>query len=600
MNPKKLFSQKKKIILIGVFLLIAVGGFFFYQRIAQDSFLSNNKHISFPAQVIKSNATRFFIDVGSTEIDSITARIKYKNPSSVPSEIKLGVRGSEKNKYFYKILYQKLLQNCNWGSISEAGTILYQKNKNYDSISDLINNLPEENKIAIYKSDWQTSLLKSTKQTSVSSIKKEIDLRGTHTFVIKVDKLPFVFKLSKQDYNARAGEDKYVISISKDGQIIEEKTIEDDGFTGKERLKKDPQSVEFKIDKINLGVYEVLAKFEGEGSDSIITSFETNQSKMVIKKTIYLWEDEPIVLYANNFPLALKIPSKNYLQTVKLDNNVDLLVEKENEKYTFDLASLSSGNNLHKLEIPLPYIYFASSGYFAFSPEEYFDPEIPLYGVDLNMVSSLDEIDYLLTSVPKARQEGDWLVNEITFDGKDIKIDENKKLYFSLEVPDLQKDGGQLEIESFDIDVKIPGILRKSSNKPTPTSKISSPVATNVPTVQPTPLLTPKPSPASKDIKIRVLNAGALSGSAQKYADLIKAAGYLNVEVGNIEGDKIKDATIVYPKTSEADVSKIEAILKNEYKNVKKITNNESTEIIINIGSLLTEVTPTVTPTVTP
>jgi len=598
MDPKRFFIKKKKIILAIVFLLIVIVGlsFFFYHRIKNkqnNNILANNKSISFPAQTIKSNATRFFIDINSTVFDSITARIKYKNPTSVPKEIKLGVRGSEKDKYLYQIFYQKLLQNCNWLSITENNNTLYQKSKNYNSLLELANNPPYKDKIAIYKSDWQIPL-KDKEQTNNKAVKREFNLMGTHTFVVRVDKLPFIFKLSKQDVNARVGEDKYSISISKNNKIIEEKTIGDDGFVGKEGLKKEPQTVEFKIDNISTGVYEISAKFEGGAADSVITSVETNQAEMVIKNSIYLLEDKPRVLYTSNFPLALKIP-KNNLQTINLDDKIPLEIKKEGGTYNFDLPVLSPGNNPHNLEIPSPRVYITSTGYFAFSPEEYFDPEVPLPGVDLNTITSLDEVDYLLTSILKARQEGEWLINEITIDGKDIRIDENKKLYFSLEVPDLQKEGGSLEIESFDIEVKIPGLLANKLSRgnvtPTPTSKLSSPIAEKIPSVQVTPMPTPTvipipPITVGKNIKIRVLNAGAPAGYAKKYSDLITAAGYLNVEVGNITEEALKETSIVYPQSLAIEANKIENILKPEYQNVINKVDNGISEIIVSISTL--------------
>ena len=594
---RKIFLTKKKIIIAIIIFLIISLFCFFYQRIKnkQNNILSNNKSISFPAQTIKSNATLFFIDINSTVFDSITTRIKYKNPSSVPKEIKLGVKGSEKNRYFYKTLYQKLLQNCDWESIAEDKDTLYQKNKNYKFLSELYNSPPNKDKIAVYNSDRQI-LLNDAVQINSKAIKKEVELIGTHTFFIKVDKLPFIFKLSKQDINAYVGEDKYLISLSRNGQIIEEKTIEDDGFINQERLRKEPQSVEFKFDKINPGVYEILAKSEGKGNpDSVIRSVETNQAKMVIKNNIYLLEDKPMILYVNNLPLVLTIGAKDYLQTVKLDESVALEIKKEREKYIFDLPKLSSNNNLHKLEIPSPHIYLSSSGYFAFSPEEYFDPELPLYGVNLNNLTSLDEVDYLLTSVPKARQEGEWFINEVTIDSKDIEIDENKKLYFSLEIPDLQEEGGSLEIESFDIEVKIPGLLATKLSRnnitslPTLTPKVPSPISENTPTVKSTPIPTIVLAPTvaiGKNIKVRVLNAGAPAGYAKKYADLITAVGYLNIEIGNITEGTLKETSITYPQYLVIEANAIENILKPEYKSVINKIDNTISEIIISISTL--------------
>ena len=595
MERKRFLTKKKKIILIIAFLLIIILGssFFFYQRIknSQNNIFSNNKSISFPAQTIKSNATRFFIDINSTIFDSIVVRIKYKNPTSVPKEIKLGIRGNENNKYFYKILYQRLLQNCNWGSITEGDNTLYQKNKNYNFLSELVSIPPDKDKIAIYNIDWQIPL----KDTEIVNkvIKKEFELKGTHTFVVKVDKLPFIFKLSKQDINALNGEDKYLVSVSKNNKIIEEKTIEDDGLTGKEKLRKDPQYIEFKLNDIETGIYKILVKYQGDVADSVITSIEANQAKMVIKNFIYLLEDKPRVLYANNLPLVLKAVIK---QTINLNNGISLEIKKEGEKSSFDLPKLSPGNNLHKLEIPFPRLYFNNSGYFAFSPEEYFDPEVR--GIDLNAITSLDEIDYILTSIPKTRQEGEWLINEITIDGKDIKVDKNKKLKFSLEIPDLQKEGGELEIEYFDIEVKIPRFWISKLNYsnivslPTPTTKVPSPISENISTVKPTPIsTTPTTIPTiittiGKSVKVRVLNAGAPAGYAKKYADLITAAGYLDVEIGNITEEALKETSIVYPQSLAVDANAIENILKPEYQSVINKVDNGISEIIVSISTL--------------
>jgi len=608
-----------------------------------------NGNFAIPAQIIKNATTRFTMDVKSGEIESITAKLKYKTG---PKEIKLGIRGNEKDKFVYQPFYQKLLQECTWGKIEEATKFLYQKVKKYDNIGKLIDSPPDYRQIASYNIHpsvlMQKLLLSGIDTKNSKPIDIKTGLRGSHTFLVRVDKAPFVLKLSKQDLNMYAGEDKYIVSISRDGRLIEEKSIADDGFVGTEKLKKEPQSVEFNLTDIELGVYEIIAKSESTKSDSVITNIESNQSKIVIKNNVFPLNNKPVILYTNISPLTLNAANKDYIQTIKLNDIIPLEIKKEGENYIFDLEQLvkdKKSNEFYKLETPKTDVIFNSIGYFAFTPEQYFDPEV-IHATDLNTVASLDEIDYILTSVPKATQEGDWLVSEVTFDPKDIKLDENKKLYFSLEMPDLAKYSGELEIDSFTVEVNTKGALSdKFTKKVTPTiiptnpattrptvittekknifnkigdffknlfkkkqsaSSTISPTSTIKSTIIPTTKPTSQPSPTAtaapttkitptvtgvifgvnKSTPIKVFNSGAPAGYAQKYTDLIKASGYTAVTAGNSTIEDLKNATILYPEKSKADVLIIENILKTEYKNITKTIDATSSAIVVNIGAL--------------
>lgn len=567
-----------------------------------------NGNLVIPAQIIKSDLTRFTMDIGTGDIESITAHLKFKQG---PKEIKLGLRGSEKDKFFYKPIYQRFLQDCNWGRTEEIGNFLYQKVKKYDNIGQLISSPPDSVLIASYNIQpsilMQKILTSNLDTNNAKSIDIKTGLRSTHTFYVRVDKAPFYFKLSKQDINAYAGEDKYLISISRDGQLIEEKSITDDGFVGTEKLKKDPQSVEFNLTNIEPGIYEVTAKMEGK-SDSVITQITTNQSKMVIKNNVFTLFNKPISLYTKTSPVNLTAVHGDAIQTINLNDLISLDLKKAAEKYVFDLEKLvkdKKPTEFYKLETPKTDVTFSNSGYFAFAPEQYFDPEV-IHATDLNTVASLDEIDYILTSIPKAKQEGDWLVSEVTFDPKDIKLDENKKLYFSLEMPDLAKYSGELEIDSFTVEVNLKGALSDKFGKKTtptliPTNIPNNSTATAVPSpsitpnskLSPTPSIKTTPSPTTgfvfvvnKSTPIKVLNGGAPAGYAQKYTDLIKASGYTSVTAGNATAEDLKNVTILYPEKAKADVVVIENILKTEYKNITKTIDATSSAIVVNLGAL--------------
>jgi hypothetical protein len=86
-------------------------------------------------------------------------------------------------------------------------------------------------------------------------------------------------------------------------------------------------------------------------------------------------------------------------------------------------------------------------------------------------------------------------------------------------------------------------------------------------------------------VKISVLNGGAPSGYAKKYADLIKAAGYINVELGNASDASMSGVLIIYPSKSGPDEIIIENILKPEYKTVYKVVDDKKTDITVTIGT---------------
>lgn len=674
-NRKMNDAKKKKLISLGiaaffVILLLASAGYFankyfgiFDQVIkiknpfsaedfqeVQTVSKTEDGYLYIPAQVINTSSVRFTLDVKSKELNSITARLKFK-PG--PKEIILGMRGNEKDKFIYKSFYHKFLQDNNWNKIEENGNTLYQKNKNFDSFSKLIAVPPDKNRIASYYIN-RSQLIQTVLETDLGSkttkpINVKTGLRGTHAFIVRVDEAPFILKLSKQDMNMYNGEDKYLVSISQEGQLIEEKSIPDDGFIGKEKLKKEPQSVEFTLDDIKPGIYEVLVKIGGRG-DSVITSIETNQSKMIIVNRVFTLFTNPITLYTNYSPITLRAEHKDFTQTVKLNDDIPLELESSKKNIVFDLETLVPDkkiSDLYQLETPKTNVKFISSGYFSFSKDQYFDPEV-IHATDLSTVGSLDEIDYIFTSVSEAQQEGDWLVSEVTFDSKDIKIDEEEKLYFNLAMPNLEKYSGELEIDSFDVDLNVAGvfsdkfgkretekettdgettIISKISNVPkrvgsffsTTYQKIQSfflntynrifrkeeekaeeetdtneettePTATPspTPTSVPSPSPTPKPSPSpseAKSVSIKILNAGAPSGYATKYAGLIKEAGYVNVEASNADGEDFSNAEIRYQSKFETDVEKIEKILKDEYKTVNRVVDSESPGITVKIGA---------------
>lgn len=549
-----------------------------------------NSGFKLPSQIINTQIVRFPVDIKSKDIENIHAVLKFK---SGPKEIKLGVRGDEKDKYQYKSFYQILVQNAaTWNKVIGTSNILFQKYKKYNSIFDLTDNPPEKEKIGGYLVNMDTLSQNQPEKNETKNTVINTFLRGSHTFYIRVDQAPLILKVSKQDLNIYNGTDEIKISVYKEDKLLAEKNISDDGIDTAASIKKDPQSEIIELQNINPGIYKIDINCLGRGGDSLITKIETNQSK-IIAKTLFILDNKPSTVYTNSIIINPKIIHISYAQTLKINDTFDLKLTDPDQNTTTDLEKLTNlkydSKKIFKIYSPKNDIAYSGGGYFAFSPEQLFDPEI-IHFTDLNTIDNPDNVDYVLTTLPPAKQEGDWLVSEVNFDPKDINVT-GDKLYFSLEMPDLAKYSGELEIDSFEVEVNTKGVLSdKFAKKVTPT-------LTLIPTISPTPTVTPKttsnpatagPTPTTsinKNIKIKILNGGAPAGSAARYTQILKDAGYINTEAGNSDKEDLKNCTILYPNKYENEISNIEKLFKNEYKFINKAINAQDDLVTISIGA---------------
>lgn len=433
---------------------------------------SQNNLLKIPSQIIKTSQARFSINLLSRNIESISAKLRFKRNTR---EILLGVRSNETNSYIYRPLYHSWLQNLGWSELKEGDRTLWQKEKEFSSLNGFANNVNPDKKIALYYTSLDELLLLKSGEpiTNIITVITS-QLRGSHTFLVQVDKAPLILKVTKQDFNGYEGEDKYKIIVLKESKTLAEQIIEDDGITQPSQIKLSSQEATITLKDINPGIYQIDLISEGKGSDSFMSKLEVNQKKIVLKNYVFLVGDKPSVLWTDAEKINMTTWHPEGLQTVKLNNSKELKIAELNKKYSFDLKSLTDKKDaevLSQLEYPKNDVINEAEGYYAFSKDSYFNPNVIRTAiVRLSSLENLDNIDYVLTGYQKAKTDGDWLIAETTFDPKDIKIS-GDKLYFSLEMPDLSKYGGELEIDYLEIEAKSKGFLSKTSIKETGDSK---------------------------------------------------------------------------------------------------------------------------------
>lgn len=589
--------------------------------------------LQIPQQTVRQNAVTFNLKLITKPIEGVWVNLKFKGN---PKEVKIGVRGSEKEKYQYLPLYNQILNSLFWDQTTSGGTTFWQREKKYQDIAGLVSKPPisDEIKTASYFFDQSEMAIKENDSSSQSNLIIEKTLRGTHTLMIRVEKMPFILNIEKQDDNAYVGTDELLIQVFKNNKKIVEKKITDDGVTEINGLRMAPQSEKINIDNLPFGVYKVVLSDLSNGADVRIKKIKTNQSALVFASHLFLYDYQPTNLWTNSMVINMPIVNKDNIQIAKLDDETNLDISKPGRVYEFDLRSLETKKNqeVHKISLEKNPLIIDGDGYFSFSKDSFFNPE-PIKTVDLSTVSDISKIDYIIADYQPVKKDGEWYTAQAYFDPKDIVID-GDKLYFSLESPGLSGYSGEIVIDSLEVTVKKPGwfssavgqkgetvdapqakkinanIFSQVSNwtkeKLTAVGKVivetfnsvwnwvrgvfgQTPAPTPAPSAKITPKSSPTPPSASTAVVftslVRVLNGGAEKGAAASVSAILKSNGFANVEADNADNQDYKGVAINYRKDDIKIAEKIELLLKNAYGTVTKtVAATSAAETVVILG----------------
>ena len=256
-------------------------------------------NLKLASQVIKSSQTRFSLNLTSNKnIETIQARIKFKKG---PKEIKLGVRGNEKDSFIYEPFYHSFLQDLSWKRIENEDVSFWQRENKYATLSEFLKNPPKDEKVTVYYVDRNklSSILPSGSNNKEVKTTLDYPLRGSHTLFVRVDKTPLELRIAKQDLNGYEGEDILNITLRKANRIAFKDSVRDDGITDRSGLITAPQEKLFTIKDIDPGIYEINLAFEGGSTDGLISKIELNQEKVVIDKSFFNVDTKPRVVYTN-------------------------------------------------------------------------------------------------------------------------------------------------------------------------------------------------------------------------------------------------------------------------------------------------------------
>jgi hypothetical protein len=422
-----------------------------------ESFTSLNKtdeKLELGGMIVKTKSTRFSLN-NPKKLSDIVFKFAYKPGQK---EIKIGVRGNESDPFVYKSLFFDPINSLTWEKIEQNGLVLYQKNKDFDSIPAFAASVAKDKKIGSYQVDINQLVPMVHPNNPAGKTEITTPIRGNATMYVLVTSGDLKITATKQDMNTYDGADTLNTTVTLGGIKVSESSTPDDGFSDKSKSQAAPQTNVISIPNAKPGVYKVEYKFDSASNDSVITKIDINQAKVVMGGSILAWNNVPTTFYTYSTKITTSTSWAESIQNLKVDDKADLAIKDIKNKFPFDLAKTMKGKpegEIFKVFSPKGNINFGTDSYFAFSPTSYFDPAVLKMQALTTAISQADiekNFDYVLTTVAPAKEEDYWLMSIIRWSTKDLNLT-GDKVYFTLDIPEIDKQGGSLEVGGLSVEL---------------------------------------------------------------------------------------------------------------------------------------------------
>jgi hypothetical protein len=333
----------------------------------------------------------YFSWVAPRGFDTLKVSVEYEKPLQ-PLSLSLGLLMDKLIwQYQLKPLSQPAIDRLSdWELLKKDSLTLLQRHKNYSSVEQFLENLPENNKIALYNynlnRDWQPANSASGKLFGAP-----YRLRGSYQFYFYSEGgLDIKFLLSDLNLN-RDIDPVALILYDRTGSAVESVSLADDGVLGDsgERLR----SRELRLSLANLkpGLY----KAELRANDDVITEKLSGLPYYTafINKIWAAADPEspknlyPVKVWTDSQELRIKTSNPAALQEFYFGGRKAELKEAYSQ-----LRLTASSSSWREINLSKSDVLLEGDGLFSFNKDSVFNPDIKR----LTAYSDMSSIDYIL------------------------------------------------------------------------------------------------------------------------------------------------------------------------------------------------------------
>lgn len=406
--------------------------------------------------------------------------LKYKNPYE--SLLELGISRGELDEGFLlkpieNKLLDKLLAEGDWHVIQDKGRILFQKNKQYNTIDSFLQKLPGESKIATYNFHLPITYKRRNYEPK-QGVHIPKSLRGGHsmlTYVGQNENLDFTFNF--QDVNRGKNEDEIKIRVYHYDQEIYTRVLEDDGIADDSAFMARPFDYNLKLPTPGEGVYKI--KIETT-DDIFIRDIKAQQHLLVFENSIYLGDNVGYLnekfperytatqLYSTTEKLSAITSHKEGFQKINFGPRT-LDIDEKHIMFTKSYPLSQRKKLLEGLKISENDIKVIGKGLFAFDEKNFFDPSYLNITGDPDLNLDLYNVQYVIANYTPPIQDGAWKKQTLHFDIDRIR-DADNEYRFVLSFPYSQKKQTLIDMSEINILVQsekigLSDFMKKSFNR---------------------------------------------------------------------------------------------------------------------------------------
>lgn len=403
----------------------------------------------------------YFRLLTTTNFDHGELTLQYKTYNQPVVELGVAVGRDNHLNQLYPVkndILQSLINSPDWQVVQKDDLYLIQKQKDFDTIPDFLNNLPYDKKIALYNYELNYDYQIADYQPQEEKNELLTFIKGSHNLFTYINNEALDFEFEFADLNQKTGPDEIKIAIFATGESepIKEIKIIDDQISDDSGYLTDNIVQQVLIENLASQVYrlEIITT-----EDIVIKKIITSQQKLAFDHRLNFLAQDTLT---NNWP-KLKLPELklftvaqniyfqafevNSLQTVLL-NNQELEIK---ERITIQKQQSDAYLPI-EITIPKQGLLVQSDGLLSFDAKQYFNHQ----PYNFRAVSRLSQVDfdYILAkyTLPKQLADG-WQEKTVEFDLAKAYYD-LRQVRFMISMPQIEENRGRLDLRQMDFILK--------------------------------------------------------------------------------------------------------------------------------------------------
>lgn len=343
---------------------------------------------------------------------------------------------------------------------------LYQREPFVSSVDDFFRAPPLDKRIVMYGVDLPVTYRDADYHAQSDLWTFPFMVRGTHEFLTYVKDEQLSFHAEFVDLNREKGQDVITARVvNEDGEEVYRAVMPDDGNSGTDRTTSAFPKQDIAIDNLPEGVYTVSFFMS---HDVVLQSLKTAQRYVVVKNTMQTistherddvaqaeFDDLSATMVTNTpfFRLTSTVATNN--ASVAVDGN-PLSLPDVNQPISWRAPDqtpkthsiLPENDGFHVLTMRDQDVKLETQGFFATSPEHFFDPRRGLRA--LSDQTTLADADIILAedfTMPQKRANRTLRTQTVHIDLRQTAID-RKHITFVLSAPGISARNKRMEIRS--------------------------------------------------------------------------------------------------------------------------------------------------------